>query len=115
MNRKLNTHDIGRLLDRSVAQLDKDILEKLQFARRTALQHQPVTKQAPVLAWLAQHGLIHHHSAHGHKALNFGLAALLAALLLSGALYWQQYYEHDHSDIDIAILTDDLPVDMYVD
>lgn len=115
MNRKLNTHDIGRLLDRSVAQLDNSTLDKLQSARRTALQHQPVTKQAPVLAWLVQHGLIHHHPAQGHKALNIGLAALLAALLFSGALYWHQYYERDHSDIDIAILTDDLPVDMYVD
>lgn len=115
MNRKLHTHEIGQLLNHSAAQLDENTLDKLQSARRTALQHQLTARQAPALAWLHQHGLIHPHPAHHHKALNFGLAVLLAIALLGGALYWQHSYEHDHSDIDIAILTDDLPVDMYVD
>jgi len=115
MNRKLNTREIKQLLDRSAAQIDKNTLEKLASARRTAVQYQQTTQQAPVLAWLTQHGLIHSHSTHNRKVWNFGIAALLALVLLGGGLYWQHAYEHDHSDIDIAILTDDLPVDMYVD
>jgi hypothetical protein len=115
MNRKLNTKEIGQLLNRSAAQLDKGTLDKLMAARHLALKHQQTEQQAPVLAWLSEHGLIHHGSSSGHKAFNWGIAALLAAVLFGGALYLQQSYEHDHSDIDIAILTDELPVDMYVD
>ncbi len=113
MNSKLNTHDIGRLLNSSAAQLDQGTASKLLAARNNALRHQQVTRSA--LAWLTQHSLIHHPSTHGHRALNWGVGALLAMILLSTAIYWQQCYEHDHSEIDIAILTDDLPVDMYVD
>lgn len=115
MKYKLNIQEIGRLLNRSAALLDRGILNQLQSARRAALLHQQTEQQAPVLAWLNEHGLIHHHSTPVHKAYNLGMATLLAAILLGGALYLQQSYEHDHSDIDIAILTDDLPVDMYVD
>jgi hypothetical protein len=103
------------LLNRSAAQLDQGTLDKLQSARRFALQYQQKTQRAPVLAWLTEHGLVGHHSTTGHKTLNWGVATLLVLVLLGGALYLQQSYEHDHSDIDIAILTDDLPVDMYVD
>jgi hypothetical protein len=115
MNRKLNTKEIGQLLNRSAAQLDRGTLDKLQSSRRTALQYQRATQQAPVMAWLTQHGLIGHHSTTGHKTINWGLATLLLLVLLGGSLYWQQASEHDPADIDIAILTDELPVDMYVD
>lgn len=115
MRSKLNIRDIGQLLNRSTAQFDNNTLDKLRVARRNALQYQQTTQHMPVLAWLNQHGLIHNHSPHSHKAFNLGMVALLAALMLGGALYLQNSYEHDHSDIDISILTDDLPVDMYVD
>ncbi len=110
MKTRLQTRDIGAMLDRSAAQLDNDTLDKLRNARRVALQHQ--RQQVPVLAWLHEHGLAH---TPGHKSHHWGLAALFAIILFSGIFYWQHVYEHDHSDIDIAILTDDLPVDMYVD
>ena len=114
MNTKLNTREIGQLLNRSTAQIDKNTADKLFAARRVALRHQQTAQLAPVQAWLTEHGLIHHGASHSHKAFNWGAAALLAAILFSGALYWQQQ-SYDHSDIDIAILTDDLPVDMFVD
>ncbi len=115
MRHKLNIRDIGQLLNRSTAQFDNDTLDKLRVARRNALQYQQTAQQAPVSAWLSQHGLIYRHAPHSHKALSFGMAALLAMILLNGVLYWHYSYEHDHSEIDIAILTDELPVDMYVD
>jgi hypothetical protein len=114
MNRKLNIKEIGQLLNRSTAQLDQGTLNKLQSARRSALQHQQREQQAPVMAWLTQHGVIHHHSSPYHRAFNFGMATLLAAILLGGALYLQQQYL-EHDDVDIAILTDDLPIDVYLD
>ena len=115
MNQKLNTKEIGQLLNHSTTRLDKRTLDKLMAARRVALSHQQTAQQAPVLAWLTEHGVIHHGTSHNHKAFNWGVAALVAAILFGGALYLQQSNDHDHSDIDIAILTDDLPVDMYVD
>lgn len=114
MNRQMKMHEIVQLLNRSAGQIDNATADKLLSARRNALQYRQTARQAPVLAWLSQHCLIH-HSAHGHKALNWGMAGLAAAILLCGALYWQHSYERDHAEIDIAILTDDLPVDMYVD
>jgi hypothetical protein len=115
MNHKLNTHEIGKLLNRSAAQLDQGTLEKLLSARRNALQYQQTTQQAPAMTWLTQHGLVGHHSTIGHKTFNWGMATLLLLVLLGGTLYWQQQSSYEHADIDIAILTDDLPVDMYVD
>jgi len=40
---------------------------------------------------------------------------LLAASLFSGIAYWQHVMDNDTSDEDIAILTDDLPIQYYVD
>ena len=40
---------------------------------------------------------------------------LLAASLFSGITYWQQAIDNDTGDVDIAILTDDLPIQYYVD
>lgn len=113
MKNKIQLHEVGQLLDLSITQLDAHTVDQLQSARLKALQHQRISQNSPVWAWLDQHGLIS-HTTHSHKHLNWGMAALLALILFSGVLYWQQY-EHDHSEVDIAILTDDLPVDMYVD
>ena len=115
MNDTLNTREVGRLLDRSADQLDRKTLDKLQSARRTALNYQKKHQQAPVLSWLTQHGLINNHSSTGHKMLGFGITMLLAIVLLGSVYHAQQTGERDHAEIDIAILTDDLPVGMYVD
>jgi len=115
MGIKLKIEDIQHLLNRSTSDLSPDTLDKLQRARRTALQHQQTTQQTAVHAWLSQHGVIGHHPSSQHRALNWGVAALFAVVLVSGVSYWQHTSERDHSAIDIAILTDELPVHMYVD
>ena len=115
MGIKLNIDEVRSLLNRSTADLSIETLDRLQSARRTALQHQQIAQQTPVHAWLSQHGLIGHHSSHQHRTLHWGLAALLVVVLIGGVGYWKNVSEHDHSELDIAILTDDLPVHMYVD
>ena len=115
MGIKLKIEDIRHLLNGSANDLSSDTLDKLQCARRTALQHQQLKQPSAVHAWLSQHGVIGHHPSAQHRALNWGLAALLAVVLVSGISYWQHNSERDHSALDIAILTDDLPVHMYVD
>jgi len=115
MGIKLNINDFRRLLDRSASDLSATTVDKLQAARRAALQHQQTKQPTLVHAWLAEHGIIGHHASHQHKALNWGLATLLAVAMVGGISYWQITPERDHSTIDIAILTDELPVHMYVD
>lgn len=115
MGIKLKIEDIQHLLNRSTSDLSTDTLDKLQRARRTALQHQQISQPNAVHAWLSQHEVIGHHPSSQHRVLNWGLAALFAVVLVSGVSYWQHTTERDHSAIDIAILTDDLPVHMYVD
>jgi len=115
MGIKLKIEDIQHLLNRSTSDLSTDTLDKLQRARRAALQHQQTTQPTAVRAWLSQHEIIGHHPSPQHRVLNWGLAALFAVVLVSGVSYWQHTSERDHSAIDIAILTDDLPVHMYVD
>lgn len=114
MGIKLNIDNISRLLDRSASELNKETIARLHASRLAALQHQQIKHPTFVFAWLNEHGIIGHHAPHQHRALQWGLTVLLAAVLIGGVGYWQNA-EHDHSELDIAILTDDLPVHMYVD
>jgi Protein of unknown function (DUF3619) len=111
MSIKLTTKEIGRLLDRSASQLDRATLNGLHAARQQALQKQRVS--ASVL--VGRNGLLFGHLQLSARAFNWIIAAVVAGLLAINIAYWNRTSEHDHSDIDIAILTGDLPVDAYVD
>ncbi|MDD4913187.1 MAG: DUF3619 family protein [Sideroxydans sp.] len=116
MGIKLNTSEFRQHLNRSTTQLESETIDKLLSARRNALQAQNrYTQRAPVVAWLYEHGIIGHHSHNKRSALNLGLAALFAITIISGFTYWQSNQKHIQSNVDIAILTDELPVNMYVD
>ncbi len=111
MNMKLNHKEIGRLLNQGVNQLDRSTLNGLRKGRQQALHNQRVGE--PV--WVNQNGVLHGQLQLPQRALNWIIVAVVASLLVINLTYWDRTYEHDHSDIDIAILTDDLPVDMFVD
>lgn len=111
MNQRLTFRELKNLLDRSAASLDRSTADRLARARATALQHQ----RASGSGWLSRNGLLHGYAWHEHRAA-YRIALLVFAALLVGALgYWQHLPEHEHGDIDIAILTDEMPVDVYVD
>lgn len=114
MGIRLKIEDVTNLLNRSASGLAPDTVDKLHAARRAALQHQRMSRPAPVYTWLEQHGILGHRASH-HKSLNWGLTALLVIVLFGGTGYWHSISERDHSAVDIAILTDELPVHMYVD
>lgn len=111
MNVKLTNKEIVSLLNRATHQLDRSTLGHLRIARHNALQNQRVDTPA----WVSQNGLLHGQLQLTQRALNWIIVAVVASLLVINLTYWDRAYEHDHSDIDIAILTDDLPVDMFVD
>jgi hypothetical protein len=113
MKIKLSHQEIGRLLDRAASQLDRSTVDELHAARQRALQRQ----RAPVSGWVGQNGLLRGQLQLSHRLLSWAIAGIVATLLAINLVYWDRAFDHDrdHSDIDIAILTDDLPVAVYVD
>jgi hypothetical protein len=113
MGLKLNVKEIGPLLEASARQIDQDTVDRLHAARRAALERQRPARPVTVLAHLRHFATGH---AHGqHRPLNWAGAILLAAIAIGALWYWQLGYMHSHAELDLAILTDDLPLHMYVD
>jgi hypothetical protein len=114
MKRQLNLEQLRQLLNRSNAQLDEKTLKILHQARTQALKHHD-EQQVHTLA-LSGHGKYGHwHTPAHHKPYLWAVGLLLAASILSGIAYWHKTPSNDTSDVDIAILTDDLPLQVYVD
>ncbi|MBI3903141.1 MAG: DUF3619 family protein [Nitrosomonadales bacterium] len=115
MNHELDTKQIRQHLNRSAAQLDQPTVEKLREARMQALSRHHARSTAPAFAWasaLAGSG----HTAGSHRShYHWAAIILFAACLFSGITYWQGTQDNDDSDVDIAILTDEMPIDVYVD
>lgn len=115
MGLKLKLDDLAPLLDRATQQLDTETLDRLHAARRKALQRHHRTAPAALLSRL--HHLVsdHGYEPHQHRALNWVGGFLLLVAVTFGGWHWKQTAMHDHASIDLAILTDDLPLRMYVD
>lgn len=109
MTTKLDIGKIAQLLTHSSRQLDENTLSALANARQNALQRQ--TQYAPAYALSAGHWTAHilPHSTQGWVA-----AVLLAAALAVGTGFWQHTQEQQISEIDIAMLTDDLPIEIFI-
>lgn len=108
-NDQFKPESIRPILDRATLRLEQPTLDRLHAARMEALDRQKVTSHAH--AW----------SLPGNFSLPFvhpnrWAMATLALCLIGGAVYWEQLSdEHQQAEIDIAILTDELPVDVYLD
>ncbi len=103
-----NPQQVTKLLTRSSEQLDSQILSSLSQARTIALQKQ------------RQHASAFSLSAVGHRAYNLmphsthqwvATTILFAAVLFGAFSYWQS----SQVPLDIEILTDDLPIEVFVD
>ncbi len=115
MNKNWNPDMIKQLLNRSLAQLDQPIVAQLRDARMLALnRHETRSATVPLFAWAGGH-IIRHPSAHLHRSYYWIGVLLLAASLLSSVTFMQQTMDNDTSDEDIAILTDELPIQFYVE
>ncbi|MFA6970233.1 MAG: DUF3619 family protein [Gallionella sp.] len=104
----INHQHIARLLTRSTEQLDEDIVSALRQARTVALQKQRIHE--PVFSLSAIGHRAHHlmpHSPHQWLAATI----LLAAIVVGAIGYWQ----NAQVPVDIEILTDDMPIDVFVD
>lgn len=109
MTTKLDPKKIIQILNQSAYNLDQETLSALQRARAQALQKQ--STQVLQLAghrWLSQ---LAHHTPQQWFA-----ASLLALALAVGAGYLWQDNHHQHTiELDEQILTDELPIEIFID
>ena len=105
---------IVRQLDRGVERLDPVTLERLAAARKVALSHYR-ERPEPVfgLAWAVN--AISHRAAQRPHGARYLIVVAALALGLIGVVYWQTMTPNDFSEIDVKLLTDDLPLDAYLD
>lgn len=115
MTTKLDPKKITRLLDQSTRQLDENILSALQQSRALAVQKQAAPAQVLGFAGrLAGGGWT--HLPVRRSARQWITICLLALVLASGANLWWQYARHQQIiDTDVEILTDELPIELFVD
>ena len=107
----MDNQKIQHLLNRSLTQLEQPVLAKLRHARDQAIARHESRRVSPALVWAGNF-----RWGHSPQKTHFWAAALLiTAFLLGTATYWNQAEESDTSDVDIAILTDDLPMHVYID
>ena len=110
---ELSHENIKQLLNHSVAQLKQPTLTRLHHARKQAMARYATRCVEPVYA-RAGHAIWHAFGAQ-HKSRLWATTLLVAIILFSATAYWNQITKSDTTDVDIAILTGDLPIHFYVD
>jgi len=113
MRHELEMKDVRRLLDQSANSLNKDTLSKLAAAREVALSALPAERLASAYHAVGRAVLTtpHPHSRLGYWALSL----LLIVSLFSCITYWQQMNDQTAEEVDIAILTDEMPLEVFTD
>lgn len=110
MNTQIDPHKIAQLLTQSSQQLDEKTLSALADVRRYALSKQ--LARAPSFALSAGHWI---NILIPHTTNQWVATGLLAALLVvTGTTAWQYTAEQQISEIDVAILTDEMPLHVFV-
>ena len=110
-SRDIAPERIAQLLTRAAQRLDDNTATALRRARNVALQRQSMSK--PVFALSTGHNT---RCLMPHSAQQWMAAIILfVAILFGWSNYWHHAQENDLSHLDIAILTDDLPLEVFVD
>lgn len=114
---KLNLGKIAQLLTQSSRQLDARTLSALVDARQSALKRQLVRLPVFALKPASAHTSAQHWTDRlmPHSTQQWIASGLLAAILAVGTGIWHHAQEQQISELDVAILTDDLPIEVFVD
>jgi hypothetical protein len=104
--------NVARLLDNSLDNLRQSTLNRLQAARRAALENYQLAEAEISVGQVA--------SARGGHEWHLKTRKLLSAIMLVAALtgiaLWQTLQPIDENEeIDIMLLVDELPVNAYLD
>lgn len=112
-NRPISHAEIAALLTRSASQLDDSVAASLRQARVAALQKRRA--RAPLYSPETVGHYAHLLSAPQTAGQWLVTAVLLASVVVGGVNYWQYQQAQSLSHLDIAILTDDLPMEVFID
>ena len=112
MNEQLFASKICQVLDRAT-HVDPSIAERLRAARERALEARRL-ERAPALAWADN--VLGSFGGQSGLWLRLVLPAFLVVLSVAGIYTWQQNQRlAEIQEIDAGLLTDDLPIDAYLD
>ena len=118
MSTELDTSKVAQLLNLGTRQMNAGVLSALSKARLAALDRQAVCVPAYTLA---PSGVMYTYmgrwtpGAMLHSAQHLAIVILLAAIVVSGMGHWYHVEEQRIGELDVAILTDELPVEVFVD
>ena len=115
MNEQELARKIVQHLDHGLGQIKQGTLYQLRSARQAALDRYREAPQ-PVLglAWAGDVAFRLSHSRHFNARNVFALGLLLLSLI--GVTYWQPVVQsNDFAEIDVSLLTGELPIDAYLD
>jgi hypothetical protein len=106
---------VVKALDRGVESLDTGTRERLAAARRLALsRHRERPEPVWSLAWAMN--AASPRNAYRQYGVRYLLVACAFVLAISGFAYWQATAPvADFAEIDVNLLTDDLPINAYLD
>ena len=112
--RAMNEHQFGnkvRLILNQGLRLDASVAERLRAAREQALARQ---RPEPALAWADN--VVGSFGGWGGFSMRLVLPVAFLVAGLAGVYSWQQYQRAaELEEIDAQLLTDDLPIDAYLD
>ena len=112
MNEQLFASKICQVLDRGT-RVAPAIAERLRAARERALEARRL-ERAPALAWADN--VLGSFGGQSGLWLRLVLPAFLVVLSVAGIYTWQQNQRlAEIEEIDAELLTDDLPIDAYLD
>jgi hypothetical protein len=113
MNEMQFGNKVRQVLNRGLAGVEAATAERLRAARERALSHQRA-ELSPALAWADN--LVGRAGGWGSIAWRILLPIAMLVLALAGLQYWQQNQRIEQiEEIDAQLLTDDLPIDAYLD
>lgn len=115
MTNQLNPEKIVQLLTKGIQQIDESTLSALAKARLNALNRQSTRAPVFTLTSASAHTTVRWAGRFiPHSAQPWIAAGLLAAILFAGTSYWQNVQEQQIDETDVAILTGDLPIEVFV-
>jgi uncharacterized protein DUF3619 len=106
---------IVRRLNQGADHLDRATRERLLAARTVALSHYK-DKPEPVWGLAAAGQVVARFTEHRALGMRYLIPAAALVLGLIGVVYWQvPGPANDSAEIDVGLLTDDLPINAYLD
>jgi hypothetical protein len=116
MTNDLDPGKIAQLLTQGTRQMDAGTVSALVNSRQNALKRQSVRASVFSLNPASAHMSVRWADRLiPHSAQPWVAGALLIAVLMAGTGYWQSVQEQQIDETDVAILTDELPIEVFVD